>query len=53
MSVNVFKEPRSNLPKDDPKVVRVAFDQVEMGAQKGFISKIPVKNDNTIRHVGS
>lgn len=53
MSVNVFKESRTNLPQNDPKIHRIEFDKADIGATKSHISKALHKNSNTIQHVGS
>ncbi len=39
------------IPKSDPQVIRVPFDENEMGARKSHMPKLP-KNFATIRHVG-
>lgn len=53
MSVNVFKESRTNLPQNDPKIVRIDFDKEDIGATKAQLAKAHRKNDYTIQHVGS
>ena len=53
MSVNVFKESRTNLPQNDPKVVRIEFDKEDIGATKAQLAKTGRKNDYSIQHVGN
>lgn len=50
---DVFKGPSTTtIPKSDPKIIRVSMNNSELGARK---SNMPtgIKNDNSIKHVGS
>jgi hypothetical protein len=53
MSVDVFKNTRSNIPQNDPKIVRIDFSKEDIGATKAQLAKTGRKNDYTLQHVGS
>jgi hypothetical protein len=53
MSTNVFKETRSNIPQNDPKISRIEFDKSDIGARKSHTKGLAAKNSYTIQHVGS
>lgn len=52
MSVNPFVNSQKSLPKSDAQIIRIPFDQEDIGGRK---SNLPAKdkNDMTIKHVGS
>lgn len=53
MATDVFKENRSNIPMNDPKIVRIEFDKSDIGATKSHLRNANKKNNYTIQHVGS
>jgi hypothetical protein len=53
MATNVFQSPTKSVPKDDPRILRVPFDEVQMGARKSLMPKDGGKNSNQIEHVAS
>lgn len=50
MSRDMFGNTPTSVPKDSREIVRVAFDEQEMGARKSFVPKLP-KNRMVISHV--
>ncbi len=48
---NIFEDKTKTLPKNDPRIVRVKFDENEIGARKSHISGVAPKNGNSIQHV--
>ena len=50
---DIFQDPTKTLPKSDSRIVRVPFDQEEMGARSSHIAGIHKKSDMTIKHVKS
>ena len=51
--MDIFKNTTKSIPKSDPKVSRIEFDESQLGARKSHTSKIVKKNENTIKHIGS
>ena len=49
--MDIFKDPTKSIPKSNSQVVRIDFDESQLGARKSHISKIVKKNENTIKHV--
>lgn len=50
MSKDIFGNLPSNIPKSDKRIVRVDFEQQEMGARKSNMPKVE-KNGQPIVHV--
>ena len=50
MSRDIFGNMPSNVPKSDSRIIRVDFEENEMGARKGFVPRLP-KNNQPIVHV--
>lgn len=48
---DIFQDPTKSIPKSDPRVVRVAFDQEELGARQSHIAGIHQKSSMDIKHV--
>ena len=42
----------TSIPKNDPQIIRVPFEENEMGARKSHIPKLS-KNFGKIKHVGN
>jgi hypothetical protein len=51
MATNVFSDPTKKLPTNEAQIVRVAFDQFEIGARKSHLPKALGKNNNNLQHV--
>lgn len=51
---SIFQNPTTTLPESDPRIIRVPFDQQEMGARKSHLpGPSDISNKMTIRHVKS
>lgn len=48
---DIFQDPTKSIPKSDPRIVRVPFDQEELGARQSHIAGIHRKSDMDIKHV--
>jgi hypothetical protein len=52
MATDIFHEPKKEIPKNDGRIVRVDFDQVELGARKSHLARIPKnRNEYTVKHI--
>lgn len=51
--VNVFNNPTKNLPKKDPQIVRVDFEQSEITGRKDHLPTEKKSTDMSVRHVES
>lgn len=49
--MDIFKDPTKTIPKSNAQVVRIDFDESQLGARKSLIAKAMKKNDNNIKHV--
>lgn len=50
MSKDMFGNTPTSIPKDSREIVRVAFDEQEMGARKSFVPKLG-RNKLVVQHV--
>jgi hypothetical protein len=48
---DIFQDPTKTVPKSDPRIVRVPFDQEELGARSSHIAGIHKRNDMDVKHV--
>lgn len=49
----IFQNNTSTVPENDPRIIRVPFDQQDLGARKSHLPTAgEVKNTRTITHVG-
>lgn len=53
MAVDIFKDTRTNLPENDSRIVRVAFDKSDLGNRPAQQGTVAAKADNrfSINHV--
>ena len=49
--MDIFKDPTKTIPKSDSQVVRIDFDESQLGARKSHIAKALKRNENSIKHV--
>lgn len=53
MGKSIFQNPTSTLPENDPRIIRVPFDEQDLGARKSHLpSSSEIRNGRSIRHVG-
>lgn len=48
---NIFQDPSKRIPRQDPQIVRVAFDQNEIGGRKEFLPAQSKSGDMAVSHV--
>lgn len=49
--MDIFHNSTKTVPKGDSQVVRVEFDNSQLGARKSHIANAVKKNENSIKHV--
>jgi hypothetical protein len=51
MAVDIFKDTRTNLPDNDSRIVRVHFNEEQLGARAGFLPNAKADGRFSIQHV--
>lgn len=50
---NLFRASESKIPENDSRIVRVPFEESQVGARKGFLPKLAKRREMSIVHVKS
>lgn len=50
---NLFHTPETSIPRNDSRIIRVPFEESQIGAQKRFLPKLVKQSAMTIVHVKS
>lgn len=53
MANKIFQDPTSQLPRNDPQFVRVAFDGMDIGGRKDHIPNTTKGTDMNVQHVAT
>lgn len=53
MATNVFHTPETRIPDGDSRVIRVPFEESQVGARKGHLPKLTKRPAMSIVHVKS
>jgi YbbR domain-containing protein len=51
--MDIFKNPATKIPMNDPMVVRVDMEELQIGGRKSHLPAKHVENDLSISHVPS
>lgn len=52
MANNLFRSPESKIPTDgDLRIIRVPFEESQVGARKGHLPKLAKRGEMSIVHV--
>lgn len=52
MANSLFRTPESKIPQDsDPRIIRVPFEESQVGARKGHLPKLAKRPEMSIVHV--
>lgn len=49
----IFQDPTSQIPRNDPQFVRVAFDGMDIGGRQDHIPKSAKGTDMNVQHVAT
>lgn len=50
---DIFLTQRSKIPTGDSRIIRVGFEEAEVGARKRFLPKLTKRSEMSIVHVKS
>lgn len=50
---DLFKSPRSKIPRNDSRITRIEFEESEVGARKSHLPKMTKSDKMAIVHVKS
>lgn len=51
MAVNIFQDPTKALPKKDSQIIRIAFEQQDLGGRTSHIPSNPKSGSLAIQHI--
>ena len=51
MPTNIFQDPTKSLPKKDDQIVRVDFEEQQIGGRKSHIPNVKTSGQLTIQHI--
>lgn len=51
MATNIFHSPETKVPTNDSRIIRVAFEESEVGARKSHLPKLAKRPEMSIVHV--